>query len=121
MINIKPNFKWNQTLVSRIKETTRKLSENEVSYMVNESKKIAPVKSGYLKNNIISRRVNDYHYQFCSMAPYSLYVEFGTRYMPAQSFMRPVMNMTELTKLAIQRYHLAVVHSGVSITGEKLI
>jgi len=51
----------------------------------------APVRTGYLRDHIKAR-----HYSktsnVISYAPYSGFVEFGTRYMAAQPFLRPAMD-----------------------------
>src|SRR3990172_5219539 len=51
----------------------------------------APVKTGYLRDHIIAR-----HYSKTSnvesRAPYSGFVEFGTRYMAAQPFLRTAID-----------------------------
>lgn len=51
----------------------------------------APVRTGFLRDHIIARHLARSS-QVESWAPYSGFVEFGTRYMSAQPFLRPAID-----------------------------
>ena len=55
-----------------------------------QAKDVVPVDTGYLKNSIQARRESDFAWHFGSWnVEYNAYVEFGTRRMRAQPYMRP--------------------------------
>ena len=56
-----------------------------------EAVKNAPVDTGRLRQSIGVKRVGDGHYRVGTNVLYAPYVEFGTRYMRAQPFMRPAV------------------------------
>lgn len=53
------------------------------------AKKIAPFDTGWMSNEIYSEKVSELNVEVISPADYSIYQEEGTRYMPAQPFMKP--------------------------------
>lgn len=55
------------------------------------AKQKAPVDTGFLKENIRTE-YKPHEVVIHARAGYSGYQEFGTRFMPAQPFMRPMMN-----------------------------
>lgn len=59
---------------------------------VNRAKSYAPVRTGFMKNNIVmeeSRDAKGYFVAIYCRASYWKFVEFGTRFVTAQPFMRP--------------------------------
>lgn len=59
---------------------------------------LAPVDTGYLRQHIKSRKINDLSAEVVSSAEYSIYLEMGTRKMAPKPFMRPAVKQEE-TKL----------------------
>lgn len=57
-----------------------------------DAKAIVPVRTGYLRSTIF-HRLQGLQMEFGAGAPYALYVEFGTRRMAAQPFLRPSFEM----------------------------
>lgn len=53
----------------------------------------APVRTGYLKNSIIVQSIDVYEAQVTVGAEYGMYVELGTRYMSAQPYFYPAVDM----------------------------
>lgn len=51
----------------------------EVENMAKVSKQLAPVYLGELKNKISAKKIENLRWSFISAAPYSAYVEFGTK------------------------------------------
>jgi HK97 gp10 family phage protein len=60
--------------------------------MVQKMQAIAPVDTGYLRDHIVSEDSGDGRATVTSEAEYSIYVEFGTRFMSAQPFFFPVFD-----------------------------
>lgn len=61
---------------------------------------IAPVDTGFLRDHIIARHLGRSS-QVESLAPYSGFVEFGTRFMSAQPFLRPAVDQHTREILAV--------------------
>jgi HK97 gp10 family phage protein len=52
---------------------------------------LAPIDTGFLAENI-SAEMTPEGGEVISIAPYTMHVEFGTRFMAAQPFLRPAMD-----------------------------
>lgn len=69
------------------------------------AKEMAPFETGWLIMNIYSHKEGTLNYMVTSPVNYSVYLEYGTRYMMAQPFMYPAMQqeypilMGRLTKI----------------------
>jgi HK97 gp10 family phage protein len=57
----------------------------------NEAKMNAPVDTGFLRNSIQLEVISDTTIYVTSYASYSYYIEYGTKYMIMQPFMRPAV------------------------------
>jgi len=57
----------------------------------NEAVRRCPVDTGRLRQSIGLQKVGDGHYRVGTNVVYAPYVEFGTRRMAAQPFMRPAL------------------------------
>lgn len=55
------------------------------------AKELAPFDTGWLSMNIYSHKIAELGYEVISPVNYSVYQEFGTRYMPAQPFLFPAL------------------------------
>lgn len=55
------------------------------------AKKYAPWDTGWLSNTIYSGMMQFLLYEIVAPADYAIYVELGTRYMPAQPFLYPAL------------------------------
>ena len=76
---------------SQIHNATMKALKNNTEKTMQQAKKNAPVDTGFLKNNIVSR-YEGMSGIIHSQAIYSFYQEFGTRYQSGTPFMRPALN-----------------------------
>ena len=65
--------------------------------IVRRAKQLAPVDTGFMRNNIHAEED-----AVISEAPYSAYVEYGTKKMAAQPFMRPAVDegQSEILRVA---------------------
>lgn len=54
------------------------------------ARSLAPVRTGYLRSSIYAK-VQEWTAEIGAEAPYAIYVEFGTRYMQAQPYLRPAL------------------------------
>lgn len=55
------------------------------------AKEMAPWDTGWLSMNIYSYKVDELTFEVISPVEYSIYLEFGTRYMYAQPYLFPAM------------------------------
>ena len=53
------------------------------------AKRYAPSRTGKLRNSITIEKINNTEYSIGTDLEYAQYLEFGTRYMQPQPFMRP--------------------------------
>jgi HK97 gp10 family phage protein len=58
-----------------------------------EAKRLCPVDTGRLRNSIETQRIDRYTYGVGTGVEYAPYVEFGTRKMRAQPYLRPAMEI----------------------------
>lgn len=80
-----------------IRSQAWKVLKNTAEYGKLRAKYYAPVDTGFLKANIVTD-LSDWPgmtTKIHSQAPYSGFVEYGTRFMAAQPFMRPALKDVE--------------------------
>ncbi|MCW2898567.1 MAG: hypothetical protein JWO67_832 [Streptosporangiaceae bacterium] len=70
---------------------TRKLELKLAADVADEAQRLAPVRSGTLRDSIHVEDGPD-GVQVVASAPYAAYVELGTRHMPAEPFMVPALH-----------------------------
>ena len=70
--------------------------QNTALRVETRAKEAAPVDTGYLKQHIQAEKTGMLSAEVDSTANYSIYLEMGTRKMPAQPFMRPAMKQEEV-------------------------
>lgn len=94
-------------ITSRLSDISDKVREFQASEprditdkMAEEMQSIAPVRTGYLRDHIMSQEEGEGQASVVSEADYSIYVEFGTRHMSAQPFFFPVVDKFNLADLA---------------------
>lgn len=56
--------------------------------IVNRAKQLAAVDTGFMRNSIKWGKIDGGYEVYCA-ANYAFFIEYGTRYMSAQPFMRP--------------------------------
>lgn len=59
------------------------------------SKGIAPVNTGKLRDSIYSDRIDKGEWIYGSDLEYAHYIEFGTRYIQAEPFLRPAIDIVK--------------------------
>lgn len=72
-------------------QQAEKVLKNNTEKLKKEARGIAPEDTGFLKNNITTR-YGGMTGEVTSKAMYSGFLEYGTRYMSAQPFMRPSLD-----------------------------
>ena len=75
---------------SQIHNATMKALKNNTEKTMQQAKKNAPVDTGFLKNNIVSR-YEGMSGIIHSQSAYSGFQEFGTRYQSGTPFIRPAL------------------------------
>ena len=75
---------------SQIHNATMKALKNNTEKTMQQAKKNAPVDTGFLKNNIVTR-YEDMSGIVHSQSAYSGFQEFGTRYQSGTPFIRPAL------------------------------
>jgi HK97 gp10 family phage protein len=71
--------------------------EQECGAAVDRMQSTCPVRTGYLRDHIVLARADEHGAEIDSEAPYSGFVEFGTRRMAAQPFFEPSIVELEAT------------------------
>lgn len=90
---------------SVIKALENMVSDNELEMLVQkaalkveaEAKKLCPVDTGRLRASITTQRLGPLTYGVGTGVEYAPYVEFGTRKMAAQPFLRPAAHKVKET------------------------
>lgn len=81
---------------ARIEEAVQKIVKKRTSEMNRLAQRNAPVDTGELRRSILSTFTdNGMTGQVSSGMHYSPYVEYGTRFMTAQPFMRPAYQVVK--------------------------
>ena len=70
-----------------------------------EAKRIVPVDTGRLKNSLSSEQIDKLSYRVGSGVVYAPFVEFGTRNMRSQPFLRPAADKVR-ARLPMMRFSL---------------
>ena len=65
----------------------------EVSAMQTRAQSLAPKRTGYLASTIVAVRVGEWAFILMALAPYAVYVEFGTRFMQARRFLSRALEL----------------------------
>jgi HK97 gp10 family phage protein len=88
-----PKFKYIQKAIA---EALSEIALTGAMPIANEAKALCPVKTGTLRRSIITEITTSTSTRaIASIGPtvdYGIYVEFGTRHMAAQPFMRPAFD-----------------------------
>jgi HK97 gp10 family phage protein len=72
------------------------------------AKVAVPVRTGFLKNSIEAKQVEPFSWRVRVAANYGIYVEFGTRKMPARPYFTPAVDrmrpvFEEVVRQAVER------------------
>lgn len=101
---VKVKFKGLNAFILGVEKQPAKVKQEvgniiyETALRVEKSaKKRAPVDTGFLRDNIAASKVDALTSRIDSFAPYSVYLEKGTRFMDAQPFFQPAINMEIVT------------------------
>lgn len=70
------------------KEKAKDALMDAVATCLRVSKEVCPVRTGNLQRSIMPFRIHDLEWDVIANAPYSAYVEFGTRSFPGRKFMQ---------------------------------
>lgn len=80
--------------LSKLKELEQTLVKNLGESIVNEAKRLAPVKTGKLRDSIEIKENTDMTVSVGSNLDYILFQEFGTRFQSGTPFLRPALDST---------------------------
>lgn len=99
MVSVSITITGVDTISSRLKNIAQSVKdfasqepEKIANEMVEKMQAIAPVDTGYLRDHIQVSDTTENSATVISEADYSIYVEFGTRFMAAQPFFFPVVD-----------------------------
>jgi HK97 gp10 family phage protein len=83
-------------LTDRMKQNIIQNADQVGGEMENMAKSLAAVRTGYMRDSVFHNIVeSDLGFIFGAKADYSGYVEFGTRFMRAQPFIRPALDANQ--------------------------
>ncbi len=75
----------------KLKKSSEVITEEYALMMITEAKRIVPVDTGHLRDNIFARKESQMLYLLLATPHYAAYVELGTCKMAAQPYMRPAV------------------------------
>lgn len=78
-------------LTERLPQAAFEVISQAADRMVSDARSFAPVRTGFLRDNISITNQNAYAIQVSSLAYYSVFVEFGTRFMQPEPFFLPAV------------------------------
>jgi HK97 gp10 family phage protein len=78
--------------------------------MVAEARRLAPVRTGRLRDSITARQLGPMSWEVSAEAPYAFFVEYGSRGRPARPFFRPAFEKTaaKFRDLAVVELNAAI-------------
>lgn len=83
------NAKWNTSAVLRAQEARMEsILDLCADVVVAEIKPRTPVRTGFLRGGTAWKKIGKLARKIFNDVEYAVYVEFGTRFMPPQSFIR---------------------------------
>ena len=93
------------SMKTRVQQCLQELADS----IKETAKSIAPVRTGYLRSTIFAETA-DWTVRVGASAPYTAYVEFGTRFMQARRFLARALqaNMPSLVKAVNQAIEQAI-------------
>lgn len=79
-------------------------------FVAKRARDLAPVDTGFLRDHIHARKHSQLEAVVAAEADYSGFVEYGTRYMAAQPFMRPAVDegQREIVELAAKEINAEI-------------
>lgn len=80
-------------LIKTVRSNSNQLAYNYARNVEMFAKVKAPVRTGNLKRSIQRTLISPGHHKVTVGAYYGVYVEYGTRYMHAQPFFRPAIEL----------------------------
>ena len=101
-IEMRVNLKGLQKLASVLPQVEDQICDLASEAIQDEAKRTVPVDTGFLKSTIGRVQKGAGHWLVFALANYASYVEFGTRKMAAQPFMRPAFERVNLSKIVQQ-------------------
>lgn len=78
-------------LSQRLPQAAFEVISQAADKMVSDAKSFAPVRTGFLRDNIQITNQNSYAIQVSSLAYYSIFVEMGTSHMEPEPFFLPAV------------------------------
>lgn len=80
-------FTWSSTRPLEV--LAEQIVEAVAEAMVTHARRLAPVRTGRLKNSLVAERIGNAVWLVGTDVPYAAFVEFGTRRMRAQPYLGP--------------------------------
>ena len=74
-----------------IRVVANRVADREIPKVAEKAKRLAPVRTGRLRNSIYWRKTGFLGYMVGAAVYYAGFVEFGTRYMRARPYLRPAI------------------------------
>jgi len=99
-----------QRKLSRLDETMRGLVHDALSTEAYElrtlAQDLAPRRTGYLARTVFAESLGEWSFKLGARAPYSFFVEFGTRFMQARRFLSRAVELGMVG--LVQRVNMAI-------------
>lgn len=85
-------------VISRLPIAADEAAEMTADVIMENAQAIVPVRTGHLKSTI-TKAGGGSHWIVTATALYAIFIEFGTRFMAAQPFLRPAAEMCDMSKI----------------------
>jgi len=79
------------TAPHELQVVANRVVDEEMSRVTERAREIVPVRTGYLRSTIYSKRTGFLGWEVGASAFYAGFIEFGTRYMRARPYLRPAV------------------------------
>lgn len=87
-----------QQVISRLPLAADEAAEMTADVIAQNAQAIVPVRTGFLRSTI-QKAGGGSHWIVTATAAYAIFVEFGTRFMAAQPFLRPAAEMVDMSRI----------------------
>ena len=104
-VRVKVDTSKLEGVIARLPGAADKAAEMTADAIVVKAMQIVPVDTGALKGSI-TKAGGGSHWIATATMPYAIHVEFGTRKMPAQPFLRPAAEAVNMSDVILQFYRM---------------
>jgi len=87
VLNTAPLYRLGELVDRKVDEAAERLARETVD----RAQDLAPVRTGYLRDHIVTEQAGEQHWEVVSEADYSAHVEYGSKGRAPHPFLTPAM------------------------------